>query len=88
MSSIKCSFCSRTFSTRSAYTRHADTYQQLISSSEESSFMSKISEISLISEISNISLDNEQLVPIFEEVAEEVKMFQLNELINYNFNNK
>ena len=51
MPSNKCPFCPRTFSNRSAYSRHVASCKQSASSSEESS---------LITEISNMSLENEQ----------------------------
>ena len=51
MPSNKCPFCPRTFSNRSAYSRHVSFCNQpTLSSSEESS---------LITEISNMSLDSE-----------------------------
>ena len=53
MPSNKCPFCPRTFSNRSAYSRHVAFCKQSASSSEESS---------LITEISNMSLDSEQFL--------------------------
>ena len=65
MLSNKCPFCLRTFSSRTAYSRHVGFCRQSTSSSGEES--------SLITEISNMSLDSEGFSPNIEEVKKLIK---------------
>ena len=58
--SFKCSFCSRTFSTKSGYSQHVNVCQPL-SSDEEPSL--------IITDINNMSLDSEELTSDLAELV-------------------
>lgn len=76
MSSIKCPYCSRTFSSKSGYTQHVShcSLPQDDSDGDESN---------LITDVSNMSLDSEEFIHDIEEVK---KNNYFAGLLNFNIN--
>ena len=65
MSSIKCPYCPRTFSSKSGYTKHVNNCFSSADSDGD--------ELNLITDISNMLLDSKKIIRDIEEVKRNIK---------------